>query len=97
MIKKIPLCLLFLCLSCAKEHKKPNDQSPNIYQLHYFKDQRTDLCFAFSWAENNDVDVVRALGSSSSYDSGPILTNVPCRMEVEALLEEPPKYFRYIK
>lgn len=95
-MKKILLISIFFVACQNNNQEKSKLLNNNIYQLHYFKDDRTDLCFAFAWAENYDKDMVMALGSNS-YDSGPILTNVPCSDKIEVLLESSPKYFTYIK
>lgn len=72
-------CLLIMCLllilieGCSEE----SNSCANYYEfctsrIHYYKDNRTNLCFAYWWGGN--------------LHGGPALTNVPCE-QVEHLLE----------
>ena len=74
MKKLLVLCLLLM--ACTPETRKdlaPTD-SERADRVSYFKDHRTNLCFAATYV--------------SSYPIGQdmILTNVPCTPEVEKLL-----------
>ena len=56
-----------------EEHKEEVDAAVRILKgMHYFKDTRTNLCFAGSY-----------LGYASA-----LMTNVPCSPEVEKLIIE---------
>lgn len=74
-MKKIILCLFLL--GCSEETRK--QMAPTIAeeanQIRYYKDSRTNLCFAYSQVSEYPV------GNAS------IFTNVPCTPEVLQLIK----------
>lgn len=80
-MKYLFILLLVGCVqhSSAEELREAQTESYNrATRLSYFKDPRTNLCFAYGWG--------------GSYQGGPILTNVPCTNEVNSLLKNAPGF-----
>ncbi len=66
-MKKIGLALLILLGGCSTK------EAPQLFEIHYYKDDRTGLCFA---------------STSSVLANNFTLTCVPCSKEVELLLNK---------
>jgi hypothetical protein len=78
MKKLLLLPLLMLSMTCNDPAQSETNKEKQNHWVHYYKDARTDVCFA---AYN--------LGA---YDA--LLTQVPCSPEVEKLVEPWPKYYQ---
>ncbi len=76
-MKKLFIILAaFSLFGCVDEPHHTESQKSQNY-IHYYKDPRTDICFAGS-----------CLGCREA-----VLTTVPCTPEVERLLESFPEYY----
>ncbi len=67
-MKKLLLAIALLCFAC-----EPRTTEQNLKLIHYYRDARTNLCFANGWG--------------GGYQGGPWATNVPCSPEVMSLVE----------
>lgn len=74
-MKKILLCLLLI--GCNEDFRKENFPTvkEEANQIRYYKDSRTNLCFAMSQVGEYPV------GTAT------IFANVPCTPEVEKLIK----------
>lgn len=83
MRKFIPAILLLLT-ACAPDPPHQNKTQTNVenqqHWIHYYKDTRTNICFAGSGGRDQ-----------SFYYYNTVLTYVPCSPEVEALVEPWPR------
>lgn len=74
----------FISILALAACTSPTDKSREIHdELVYFKDHRTDLCFAYLY-ENRDTS-----NSNSARTGGPALASVDCA-KVAHLLVNPP-------
>jgi len=73
-VTKLIVLALPLAVACACEGGAAAD--PPSERLHYFRDERTSLCFAYGWW---------GMGNG-----GPGLASVPCSPDVVRLLERRP-------
>lgn len=83
-MKYLLIILTLLTVSCETDHERKvrlsNDEVSDFesytdntrnYHIHYSKDKRTNLCFAY-----------HELGGNNA-----VFTNVPCTSEVESILD----------
>lgn len=74
-MKKILFCLLLLgCNEQTRKEIAPTD-AEKARQVSYYKDPRTNLCFATSYV------------SEYPFGTATIFANVPCSPEVEKLIK----------
>lgn len=73
-MKRIWLLCTVLGLSCIEGGRA--DSAERIGSIRYFRDKRTDLCFAFAWG--------------GLANGGPAMANVPCTNDVKARLGDIP-------
>lgn len=79
---------LIVCGMLACDETKPHTQKDNEASwCHYYKDKRTDICYAGDGTNSNGKNNDSHLNHDHSH-----LTAVPCNDAVERLLEPWPDY-----
>lgn len=76
-MKKLLLAIALLLTACDNRAESQTFKEKQQYWVHYYKDTRTNLCFAG-----------RGLNGYSA-----LLTQVPCSPEVEKLVEPWDKFY----
>lgn len=89
-MKKLLLVLVLLtaCHQDSPEVVAVKKQQTAVYKeqsLSYWKDNRTNLCFAYAWAGGDHI------WGGNGDTGGLVFTTVPCSPEVEKLLTFAPE------
>ncbi len=93
-MKYISILLLLSLFGCTPETQEEKIQrklavgTVKVNSVAYYKDSRTNLCFAFAWGGGTFIS-----GGNGS-TGGPVFTNVPCTPEVEKMVTFAPDYLR---